>query len=67
MDKRKIIFRTLAVLVMIPLLCFGCSWTTEKTSKGLVIRCPKCAAFYSSKEGVETFEWMRGEPKETRR
>jgi len=56
-----------ALLAILSLFCFGCSWTTEKTSKGLVIRCPKCAAFYSSKEGVETFEWMRGEPKETRR
>jgi hypothetical protein len=56
-----------ALLAILSLFCFGCSWTTEKTSKGLVIRCPKCGAFYSSKEGAETFEWMRAEPKETRR
>ena len=57
----------LALLTILSLFCFGCSWTTEKTSKGLVNRCPKCGAFFSSKEGAETFEWMRGEPRETRR
>jgi len=31
-----------------------------------LIRCPKCGAFYSSKQGAETFEWMRGELKDTR-
>ena len=62
MDKRKVTFCILAVLVMILLLCFGCSWTTEKTSKGSVIRCPKCGEFLSSKQGAETFEWMRAEP-----
>ena len=67
MGKRKTIFCTLAILVIISLFCFGCSWTAEETSKGLVIRCPKCGAFYSSKEGAETFEWMQGEPRETRR
>ena len=67
MGKRKIISCTLAVFVIISLCCFGCSWTTEETSKGLVVRCPKCGVFYSSQEGAETFEWMRGEPRETRR
>lgn len=52
MDKRKVIFCTLAVLVMILLLCFGCSWTTEKTSKGSVIRCPKCGEFFSWNKGL---------------
>jgi hypothetical protein len=55
------------LLAILALSCFGCSWTTEKTSKGTVIRCPKCGAFYSSKEGAETFDWMRGGPRETRR
>jgi len=67
MGKRKIIFCTLAVFVIISLCCFGCSWTTGETSKGLVIRCAKCGAYYSSQEGAETFEWMRAEPRETRR
>jgi hypothetical protein len=64
MLKWVMIFALLAILC---LFCLGCSWTTEKTSKGLVIRCPKCGAFFSSKEGAETFEWMRAEPGETRR
>ena len=63
MDKGKVIFCILAVLVMILLLCFRCSWTTEKTSKGSAIRRPKCGDFFSSKEGAETFEWMRAEPR----
>lgn len=67
MGKRKTILYTLAILVMIPLFCSGCSWTTGKTSKGLAIRCPKCGAFFSSKQGAEAFESMRAEPKETRR
>ena len=67
MGKEKIISCTLVILITIPLFCFGCTWTTQKTSKGLVIRCPKCAAFYSLKEVDKTFEWMRGELKELRR
>jgi hypothetical protein len=57
----------LALLATLSLISFACSWTTEQTSKGLAIRCPKCGAFYSSKEGAETFEWMRGGPRDTRR
>lgn len=63
MRKWVIIFCLMAIL---SLFCFGCAWTTKELSKSGV-RCPKCGAFYSSKEGVETFDWMRGEPKETRR
>jgi predicted RNA-binding Zn-ribbon protein involved in translation (DUF1610 family) len=62
MRKRKIIFCTLAMMAAISLFCFGCSWTTQETSKGTVIRCPKCGDFYQSKEGTETLEHMhRGE------
>ncbi len=67
MDNRKAVFFTLAILAIISLFSLGCSWTAEETSKGMVIRCPKCGAYFSSKEGTETFEWMRGEPRETRR
>ncbi len=48
------------------LFCFGCSWTTRETSrdtKDTMIRCPKCAAFFSSKEGAEIFREMQAEPK----
>ncbi len=62
MRKRKIIFCTLAMMTVISLFCFGCSWTTQETSKGTVIRCPKCGDFFSSKEGAETFEHMQGHP-----
>jgi len=55
------------ILTFVSLSCFGCAWTTQESSKGTMIRCPKCGAFYSSKEGAETFEWMRGELKDIRR
>ena len=55
------------IMAIMSLLCFGCAWTTKESSKSTGIRCPKCAAFFSSKEGAETFEWMRGEVKDTRR
>jgi hypothetical protein len=57
----------LGLWAILSLFCFGCSWTTQETSKGTLIRCPKCGAFYSSKQGAEMFEWMRGELKDTRR
>lgn len=66
MNLRKWIL-IVCLFAMMSLFYFGCSWTTQETSKGTVIRCPKCGAFYSSKEGAETFEWMRGEVKGTRR
>jgi hypothetical protein len=52
---------------ILSLSCFGCTWATRESSKGTMIRCPKCGAFYSSKEGAETFEWMRGGLKDTRK
>jgi len=64
MPKWVIIF---CILTLLSLFCFGCVWTTKESSKGTMIRCPKCGAFYSSKEGAETFEWMRGELKDTKR
>ncbi len=58
---------TFCLFTLLSLSCFGCSWTTKESSKGTMIRCPKCGAFYSSKEGAETFEWMRGVLKDTRK
>jgi tRNA(Ile2) C34 agmatinyltransferase TiaS len=55
------------LLTILSFFCFGCSWTMKESSKGTMIRCPKCGAFYSSKEGAETFEWMRGGLKDTRK
>jgi hypothetical protein len=57
----------LGLLAILSLFCFGCSWTTQETSKNTLIKCPKCGAFFSSKQGAETFEWMRGELKDTRK
>jgi len=34
----------------------GCA----ETSKDLKFRCPKCGAYFSTKEGEEEFRWMRG-------
>jgi DNA-directed RNA polymerase subunit RPC12/RpoP len=56
MGKEKIISCTLVILITIPLFCFVCTWTTQKTSKGLVIRCPKCGAFCPLKEVDKTFD-----------
>ncbi len=67
MRRRKTILYIAAILIVIPLFCSGCSWTTESTSKGLVIRCPKCGAFFSSKQGAEAFESMQAEPAATRK
>lgn len=58
---------TFCLFTIVSLSCFGCTWITKDSSKGTMIRCPKCGAFYSSKEGAETFEWMRGELKDTRK
>ena len=57
---------TFCILALSALLCFGCSWTTKETARGTVVRCPKCGDFFSSKEGAEALEHMRGRS-ETRR
>jgi hypothetical protein len=44
------------IIAIISILSFGCAGT----SKGLKIKCPKCGAFFTTKEGVEEFEMMRG-------
>ena len=66
MHKWKIIFCTLAMMAIISFYCFGCSWSTQERSKDTMFRCPKCADFFSSKEGSEMLEHLRGTP-ETRR
>jgi hypothetical protein len=53
---------TFYILTVLSLFCFGCAWSTKESSKTTGIRCPKCGAFYSSREGAETFEWMHGRP-----
>jgi len=29
-------------------------------SKDIKIRCPKCGFYFETREGKETFDWMRG-------
>jgi hypothetical protein len=59
MDMRKWI--TVLILGML-FIVFGCATASQNTP----IKCPKCGAFFSTKEGAETFQWMR-EPRETRK
>jgi hypothetical protein len=56
----------LCLLALLSLFCFGCAWTTQQTAKDTMIRCPKCGGFFSSQEGAEMLEHLRGRP-ETRR
>jgi len=48
----------LLALTILSLLFFGCAGT----SKDKKIICPKCGAFFSTKEGVDEFERMRAYP-----
>jgi hypothetical protein len=57
MHKWMMIFCLLTILT---LFCFSCAWSTKESSKDTGIRCPKCGAFYSSKEGAEMFQSMGG-------
>ncbi|MGD0917067.1 MAG: hypothetical protein ABSB22_11475 [Thermodesulfobacteriota bacterium] len=59
------------VLVFLAILsCFsvGCAGMSKDTgaSKDLMIKCPKCGAVFSTKEGMETFRNMP-EPSATRK
>lgn len=56
----------LCMLVVFSLSCFGCSWIAQDPARGTVIRCPKCGDYFSSKEGAEMVEHMRGRPETPR-
>jgi hypothetical protein len=56
----------LCILAVLFFSCLGCSWSTRERSKDTLSRCPKCGDFFSSKEGSEMLEHLRGAP-ETRR
>jgi len=45
------------ILVILSLFSFGCA----SSSKEMKTRCPKCASFFDTKEGEETWKFMRGE------
>jgi hypothetical protein len=53
----------IAVLILgMMAIVFGCATVSEDAP----IKCPKCGAYFSTKEGAETFQWMGG-PRETRK
>ncbi len=45
-------------LTILSVLFFGCAGPL----KDIKIKCPKCGAFFSTKEGAEEFERMGGSP-----
>ncbi len=51
------------VLGMLGMFSIGCASAPGSSMKNDVKRtmtkCPKCAAFFSTKEGAETFEYMK--------
>ena len=46
------------VLMILAGFLLGCAGNLKDTK----IKCPKCGAFFSTKEGAEEFERMRGNP-----
>jgi hypothetical protein len=44
-------------LIILFLFSYGCATTYQEDKK---IRCPKCGSYYDTREGEETFQWMRG-------
>jgi hypothetical protein len=55
--------KLLGVLAILGWFSFGCAMAPKDASKEIwkenMTRCPKCAVFFSSKEGAETFEYMK--------
>lgn len=45
-------------LTILSVLFFGCAGTLKESK----IKCPKCGAFFSTKEGAEEFERMKANP-----
>jgi hypothetical protein len=45
-------------LTILSVLFFGCAGTSKES----MIKCPKCGAFFSTKEGAEAFERMKANP-----
>lgn len=43
------------VLTILSIFSFGCTGT----SKDIKIKCPKCGAFFTTKEGAEEFKRMQ--------
>ena len=46
----------LLLLAFLSFSVLGCAGMKKDTT----IRCPKCGSYYDTREGAETFDWMRG-------
>jgi hypothetical protein len=58
MKRWAMIFLFLVVTAVLFLGCAG----TQKETKDTMIRCPKCGAFFSTKEGAEAFRYTTSPP-----
>ena len=61
MERWGMIFLVLIVATVLPLGCAG----TQKDTKEMndrMIRCPKCGAYFSTKEGADTFRYTLSPP-----
>lgn len=44
------------VLAILPIFVLGCASSLKETKT----RCPKCASFFDTREGEETWKFMQG-------
>ncbi len=44
------------LMIFLSFSALGCAGTKKDTT----IRCPKCGTYYDTRQGEETFDWMRG-------
>ena len=58
MKRWAMIFLLLTVAAVLPL---GCAGTQEET-RDRMIRCPKCGAYFSTKEGADAFRYTLSPP-----
>jgi acetyl-CoA carboxylase beta subunit len=64
----KEVWKIFVFLAILSCLSAGCAGMSKDTaaSKDLMIKCPKCGAVFSTKEGMETFKNIP-EPSATRK
>jgi hypothetical protein len=55
-DRMKAKMKIFIVMSIAICFSFGCA----SVSRDTLIKCPKCGAYFSTKEGAEAFESMRG-------
>jgi hypothetical protein len=54
MMKKCVVF--FLAFAFLSVLVFGCAGGSKETR----MKCPKCGAFFTTKQGADEFEWMRG-------